>query len=103
MLTIPGRQSLFCDGLSRRSFLTVGGLALGGMSLPRILRAEAEAGLQLSHKAIIMILLPGGPPHLDMYDLKPDAPAEIRGEIQPISTNVPGIQIGELFPMVACK
>ncbi len=101
MLTIPGRKSRFCDGLSRRSFLTVGGLALGGMSLPQILRAEAEAGLQSSHKAIIMILLPGGPPHLDMYDLKPDAPAEIRGEFQPIDTNVRGIQICELLPRMA--
>jgi uncharacterized protein (DUF1501 family) len=104
MLTIPGRQSRFCDGLSRRSFLTVGGLALGGMSLSRILRAEAKeakVGPQSSHKAIIMILLPGGPPHLDMYDLKPEAPVEIRGEFQPIDTNVSGIQICELLPRMA--
>lgn len=101
MLTIPGKRSRFCDGLSRRSFLSVGGLALGGMSLPQILRAEAAAGIKSSHKAIIMILLPGGPPHLDMYDLKPDAPAEIRGEFNPIDTNVPGIQICEMLPRMA--
>jgi hypothetical protein len=62
--------------MHRRSFLKIGGLALGGMSLPDILRAESGAGSQSPHKAIGMILLPGGPPHLDMYDLKPEAPAE---------------------------
>ena len=107
MLTIPGKQTRFCDGLHRRSFLQIGGLALGGMSLPDILRAEsridgtANSGSQSSHKAIIMILLPGGPPHLDIYDLKPEAPAEIRGEFKPIATNVPGIEISEVLPRMA--
>lgn len=53
-----------------------GGLALGGLSLPQVLRAEGQAGVGRSHKAVIMIFLSGGPPHQDMVDLKPDAPAE---------------------------
>ena len=101
MLTILGQRARFCDGTDRRSFLKIGGLALGGMSLPEILRAEAATGNGQSHKSIIMILLPGGPPHLDMYDLKPHAPAEIRGEFKPIRTNVPGIEICELLPNMA--
>jgi hypothetical protein len=101
MLTIPGEKTRYCDGIHRRSFLRIGGLALGGMSLPEVLRAESDAGIRSSNKAIIMILLPGGPPHLDMYDLKPDAPAEIRGEFKPIESNVPGIEVSELMPNVA--
>ncbi|MCH7729439.1 MAG: DUF1501 domain-containing protein, partial [Planctomycetes bacterium] len=91
MLTIPGPQSRFCDGMSRRSWLQIGGLAMGGLALPDILRCEAKSGERKRIKGIIMVLLPGGPTHLDMYDLKPDAPPEIRGELQPISTKVPGI------------
>ncbi|MBS0264560.1 MAG: DUF1501 domain-containing protein, partial [Planctomycetes bacterium] len=90
-----------CDGISRRNFLTIGGMALGGIALPQVLRAEAEAKSGTSHKAIINIYLPGGPSHLDMWDLKPDAPMEIRGEFRPIQTNVPGIEICELFPNIA--
>ena len=103
MLTIYGRSSgkRFCDGLSRRSFLKIGGLAMGGLSLPQILRAEAAAGIGSSHKATIMIFLPGGPSHQDMFDLKPDAPAEIRGEFKPIKTAVPGIEISEHLPKLA--
>src|SRR5436305_14540960 len=98
MLTIRGGSSKFCDGVSRREFLKIGGLALGGLSLTDILAAEAQAGIRSSHKAIIMVFLPGGPPHQDMFDLKPDAPSEIRGEFKPIKTNVPGIQIVEHVP-----
>ncbi len=101
MLSIQGNGGVFCDGVRRRRFLQVGGLALGGLSLPQIMRAQASAGTSSSHKAVIMVLLPGGPPHLDMYDLKPDAPAEIRGEFTPISTAVPGIQICEHMPRLA--
>lgn len=103
MLTIPGAPTGFCDGVSRRSFLAIGGLALGGMSLPQILRAEKTQGVESSHKAIIMILLPGGPPHQDMVDLKPEAPAEIRGEFRPIETNVAGIRISEVMPRLAAR
>jgi hypothetical protein len=73
---------------------------MGGLGLPAVLRAEAAAG-RASHKAVIMIFMSGGPPHQDMLDLKMEAPAEIRGEFKPISTNVPGVQICELLPRMA--
>jgi len=105
MLTIfgkPHRNGGFCDGLSRRDFLTVGGTLVGGaLALPNLLAAEARSGVGASRKAIINVYLPGGPPHIDMWDLKPDAPAEIRGEFRPIETNVPGVRICEHFPRVA--
>src|SRR5438132_10918014 len=101
MLTIYGRKSRFCDGISRRNFLKIGALGLGGLTLPQLLQAEANSGIRRSHKAVIMIYLPGGPPHQDMYDLKTDAPSEIRGEFRPIDTNVSGIQICELLPNLA--
>src|SRR6478672_5038420 len=104
MLTIfgkPSRNGGFCDGVSRRDFLTIGGSVLGGLTLPGLLRAEAEQERGTQHKAIINVYLPGGPPHLDMWDLKPDAPREIRGEFDPIRTNVPGIDICELCPRIA--
>lgn len=101
LLTIRGNKHPFCDGISRREFLTIGGLALGGLSLPQLLAAEAQAGARRSHKAVIMVYLPGGPPHQDMFDLKRDAPAEIRGEFQPIKTNVSGIEICEHLPRIA--
>ena len=102
MLTIHGhQQSGFCDGLSRRNFLKVGALGLGGLTLPQIFRAEAAAGTGSSNKAIIMIYMPGGPPHQDMYDIKEDAPREIRGEFSSIPTKVPGIRICEHLPKIA--
>jgi hypothetical protein len=67
MLTIAGRGlSPFCDGVSRRDFVRLGGLALGGLSMPQLLRAEAASGATRSHKAVIMVFLAGGPPHQDM-------------------------------------
>src|SRR5882762_6518871 len=99
MLTIYGRSnSGFCDGVSRRNFLRIGALGLGGLSLPQLLAAEAASGIRRSHKAVIMIFLPGGPSHQDMFDLKGDAPREVRGEFKPIATNVPGLQICEHLP-----
>jgi len=103
MLTIAGSQSRFCDGISRRSWMQIGALGLGGLALPEILRGETGRGKAGQAKGIIMVLLPGGPSHLDMYDLKPDAPTEIRGEFQPISTSVPGIEICELLPRLAAN
>ena len=103
MLTIAGPGNRFCDGLSRRGFLSIGGLSMGAMSLPSILRAESLSGVVSSKKSVIMVLLPGGPPHQDMYDLKPHAPREIRGEFDPIATNVPGIEICELLPRMAAR
>lgn len=101
MLSILGRSHQYCDRLSRRGFLRMGGLALGGLSLPQLLRAEAQAGIKTSSKSVIMVFLSGGPPHQDMVDLKPDAPADIRGEFKPISTRVPGIQVCEHLPRIA--
>jgi hypothetical protein len=104
MLTVYANardERRFCDGVSRRSFLKIGALGLGGLALPQLLQAETSAGIRSSHKAVIMIYLPGGPPHQDMFDLKMDAPLEIRGEFKPISTNVPGIQICEHLPRLA--
>lgn len=100
MLTIPGPHSRYCDGISRRTWLRIGGLALGGMALPDILRAQAASGSD-PIKGVIMVLLPGGPTHLDTFDPKPDSPAEIRGEFRPIATNVPGLEICELMPQLA--
>ncbi len=76
-------------------------MAAGGLSLAQLLEMEARAGVKRNHKAIINIYLPGGPSHLDMFDLKPDAPSEIRGEFRPIKTNVKGMEICELFPKLA--
>jgi hypothetical protein len=101
MLTIPGTAWRQCDRVNRRAALTIGGLAAGGLTLPQLLQAEERAGHSHPHKAIIMIYLTGGPPHQDMVDLKPEAPREIRGEFDPIDTQVPGVQISELMPRVA--
>jgi len=104
MLTVYAnapRSSRFCDGVSRRNFLRIGALGLGGLALPQLLEAESKSGIGKSHKAVIMIYLPGGPPHQDTFDLKTDAPSEIRGEFQPIKTNVPGIEICEHLPRIA--
>src|SRR5205823_77830 len=100
MLTLLGRSHRYCDGLSRRSFLRVGSLALGGLTLPNLLRAEARAATQ-STRSVIMVYLTGGLAHQDTFDLKPNAPAEVRGEFKPIDTNVPGIQISEHLPKLA--
>ena len=103
MLKILGPASdsgTLCDGVSRRNFLQVGGLGTG-LSLAGLLAAEAAQGKRPSAKSVIFIYLVGGPPHQDMFDLKPEAPAGIRGEFNPIPTNVPGIEIGEHLPKLA--
>src|SRR5262245_43119326 len=101
MLTLPGSCARYCDGVSRRSFLKIGSLALGGLTLPKLLQAEAAANVAGSHKSVIMVYLSGGLAHQDSFDLKPDAPDGIRGEFKPIDTKVPGIQICELLPKLA--
>jgi hypothetical protein len=101
MLSILGQPYRLCDGLSRRAFLKIGSLAVGGLTLADVLRAESVAGTRRSHKSVIMIFMPGGPSHLDLYDLKPEAPVEVRGEFRPIRTAVPGIQICEHLPKLA--
>jgi hypothetical protein len=103
MFTIWGLQQRFCDGLTRRSFLQIGAFG-AGLTLAEMLRVRASAGDKTAsspNKSAIMIYLPGGPSHMDMYDLKPDAPKEFRGEFNPIDTNVSGIQICELMPRQA--
>ncbi len=101
MWTMLGKAVRHCDGISRRDFLRAGACGVGGLSLAQLLRLEAAAGIVNSRKAIINIHLDGGPPQQDMIDLKPEAPAELRGEFSPIATSVPGIQISELMPQIA--
>src|SRR5436305_5424143 len=88
---------------TRRTFLRAGALAVGGLTLPGLLqlRARGAQSASGSRKSVILIWQAGGPSHIDMYDLKPNAPAEVRGEFKPIATNVPGIQIGEHLPRQA--
>ncbi len=106
MLTIPSSRPTgkFCDGTTRRDAIRIGTLAaLGtgsGWTLPNLLRAESASGGK-SPKSVIMIYLVGGPPHQDMFDLKPEAPREIAGPWRPIATNVPGFEICEAFPKLA--
>ena len=104
MLDLLGHNVRTCDGVNRRNFLRVGALAAGGIGLPDLLRRRAhaaETGAHVKNGAVIQIWLAGGPSHIDMYDLKPDAPAEFRGEFQEISTSVPGIRISEPLPLQA--
>src|SRR5437879_4831215 len=90
-----------CPGpLSRRQFLKMGALALGGIGAHGILpwKLQAAVGDSLPDTSVILIWLPGGPPHMETYDMKPDAPAEYRGEFRPIKTVVPGLEVCELLP-----
>jgi hypothetical protein len=113
MLSILGRSVRLCDGISRREMLRVGGLAFTGLTYSDWLRAKAAAAGKTSTvgksadrsfgkaKACILIFNYGGPSHLDIFDLKPDAPKEIRGEFQPAATRVPGMAIVEHLPRLA--
>lgn len=109
MLDILGATTRMCDGASRRSFLRLGGLAFGGLTLPHLLRSESvakqsvakQSGATSRRRSVILVWQAGGPSHIDMYDLKPAAPAEYRGEFKPIPTNVSGIEISEHLPLQA--
>lgn len=91
----------YCDGVSRRDFLSIGAAGFAGLTLPGLLKAEEAAGTAATGKSIINIILSGGPTHMDTFDLKPDAPNEYRGEFRPIPTTADGLEICELFPQLA--
>ena len=93
----------FCDGWARRDFLRVGALAPLGLALPTLLAAEKTAGVEKKARAksVVLVYLGGGLSHHDSFDLKPDAPSEIRGKYTEIPTNVPGLHVGELLPKMA--
>ena len=95
-----GRTDSYCDGWNRRSFLQVGLAGLGSLSLPNLLRAKEASGNR-KDTSLILLWLDGGPSHMDMYDMKPEAPAEYRGIWNPIRTNVSGFDITEMFPKQA--
>lgn len=109
MLSIPGRPGSTCDGFSRREFLRVGGAGMLGLSLGDILRLQASTAAPEGSgkngwgkaKSVIMIFLQGGPSHIDIWDPKPDAPSNIRGEFKSIKSNVPGIWLSEVMPQMA--
>ena len=104
MLTINSNNSpLTCDGHSRREFLKVGSLAMGGLSLPQLLQAQNGNPQASKDKAVIMGYLAGGPTHHDTFDMKEDAPLEIKGEFRSIPTKAPGIRICELLPTIASQ
>src|SRR5438552_12767005 len=96
---MSGHRTSDCEGFYRRDFLKIGAASLFGLTLPELLRLEAQgAGRARKAKGVILVWLGGGPSTIDMWDLKPEAPANIRGEFKPIDTNVPGIQISEHLP-----
>ncbi|MFM8274670.1 MAG: DUF1501 domain-containing protein [Gemmata sp.] len=106
MLRFLGQSRRFCDGHSRRDFLQIGAFGTG-LTLADMLRLKSASAATTkkqasrSQKSAVMIYLPGGPSHMDMYDLKPEAPAEFRGEFKPVKTNVSGVEICEHFPLQA--
>ncbi len=104
MLRILGRESRLCDAVPRREALCVGGLSLlGGVTLSRLLQARESGPAAVPGKArsVILLNLFGGPPHLDLFDMKPAAPVQVRGEFKPISTSVPDLSICEHLPRCA--
>jgi hypothetical protein len=101
MFTLRGSSRRFCDRIHRRDFLCSGALGVAGLTLADVFRLRAQAASGSKPRAVIMVCLAGGPSHIDMYDLKPEAPAEFRGEFHPIQTNVPGFDICEHLPLQA--
>jgi len=92
----------FCDGVTRRDFVHAGALAFLGLSMPQFLKLKAMGAVKSNTDVnCIQLMLVGGPSHLDTWDMKPDAPASIRGPFKSIKTNVSGIEISEIFPRMA--
>src|SRR3984885_6280565 len=103
MIRVDAKRPVhFCDGLTRRDFLHAGSLSVLGLGLPAM-QALAAAGMNAPDRDIncILLFLVGGPSQLDTWDMKPDAPEEIRGPFRPIATRVPGVQVSEIFPRLA--
>src|SRR5437762_210932 len=99
-----GRTRRYCDGLNRRNFLQLGVAGLASVGLPQLLHAREESAARsgsAKDTSVILIWLDGGPSHMDLYDMKPDAPAEYRGLWKPVRTKVPGFDVTELFPKQA--
>src|SRR5436309_12977419 len=110
MISIPGLPGSTCDGFSRREFMRIGGAGLFGLSLADVLRLQANANPVADSKgrpgwgkakSVLLIFLQGGPSHIDIWDPKPDAPSNIRGDFKPIKSNVPGISLSEVMPLLA--
>src|SRR5438105_2952472 len=107
MIVLPGSRLSLCEGMTRREWLRAGGLGSLGLMLPDLLRHRAEAatverGTGFGRaKSCIVVFLFGAPAHQDVWDLKPQAPAEVRGEFKPITSSVPGILVGEHIPRIA--
>ncbi len=111
MISIPGLSGSTCDGFSRREFLRVGGAGILGVSLADVLRLQASASSAPDSakgksgwgraKSVILVFLQGGPSHIDIWDPKPDAPSNVRGEFKPIKSIVPGISLSEVMPLLA--
>src|SRR5947209_16445609 len=107
MLAIQTRPGRLCDSVSRRELLTVGAVGLAGLALPDFLRARATPRASArgdgagKAEGVIFLYLQGSPSHIDLWDPKPDAPAEIRGEFKPLATTVPGLHLTEVLPMLA--
>ncbi len=103
MIRVDAKKPVhFCDGLTRRDFLHAGSLSVLGLGLPAM-QALAAAGTVARDRDIncILLFLVGGPSQLDTWDMKPDAPEEVRGPFRPIATKVPGVQVSEIFPRLA--
>src|SRR4051794_41506894 len=103
MINIPGPPNRWCDGVTRREFLQIGGLGAAGLALSDLFRARAQGSTPPARgagraKSCILLFMGGGPPQMDTFDLKPDAPAEVRGQFPPVATRVPGTQISSLLP-----
>src|SRR5438552_1714017 len=99
MLALWGDRTTYCDGITRRDFLRAG--YLGSLTLPTLLRLRAEGTGQRAPRSVIMVCLFGGPSHIDMYDMKPDAPDGIRGDFKSVHSNVPGFDMCEYMPLQA--